>query len=290
MSCSMSIEQTWKLCKVKFFQLQSMSNAIRYINQRFAFNNSGTSCLDLIFNLSNPRMTSLHAKKQFQVARNDDSCTVIFIKMIRMYDSLVEASHSKSDDLGSIPAGCLNHLPPIGHFAWHWTRKCTDTRAFILLRALFLLLGFRQRRFRANRVVNLNTTIRLPLLWRTWTRALAPHSPFVNPHVRAWRMRVMTAIVEPRSKNHKSNWPLLFLELSKILENNGTLWGVFNPHPPNWIQAEFLTKFCHFPNSWRCSPHRAKTAPRLPCKMAWRFQGPSCQPLYFKNARKKSFV
>ena len=44
------IEQ--KLCKVKKFQLQSMSNAIRCIDHRFAFKNSGFACLALIFNLS----------------------------------------------------------------------------------------------------------------------------------------------------------------------------------------------------------------------------------------------
>ena len=49
----MSIGQ--KLCKVKIFQLQSMSNAIRCIDQRFAFKNSGISCLALIFNLNNAR-------------------------------------------------------------------------------------------------------------------------------------------------------------------------------------------------------------------------------------------
>ena len=48
MSCSMSIEQ--KLCKVKFFQLQSMSNAIRSIDHRFAFKNSGIACLAWIYN------------------------------------------------------------------------------------------------------------------------------------------------------------------------------------------------------------------------------------------------
>ena len=59
-------------------------------------------------------------------------------------------------------------------------------------RALFILLhslkknslGFRQWRSRADRVVNLNTTIRLPLFWRTWTRARAR----TRPHVRAWHM------------------------------------------------------------------------------------------------------
>ena len=57
----MSIEQNW--FKVKIFQLQSMLNAIRCINQRFAFKNSGISCLALIFNLNNPITTVLHAKK-----------------------------------------------------------------------------------------------------------------------------------------------------------------------------------------------------------------------------------
>ena len=37
----MSIEH--KLCEVKIFQRQSTSNAIRYIDQRFAFKNSGIS-------------------------------------------------------------------------------------------------------------------------------------------------------------------------------------------------------------------------------------------------------
>ena len=57
----MSIEQ--KLCEVKIFQLQSMSNAIRCIDQRFAFKNSRISCLALIFNLNNLRTTVLYAKK-----------------------------------------------------------------------------------------------------------------------------------------------------------------------------------------------------------------------------------
>ena len=57
----MSIEQ--KLCEVKIFQLQSMSNAIRCIDQRFVFKNSGISCPALIFNLNNLSTTVLYAKK-----------------------------------------------------------------------------------------------------------------------------------------------------------------------------------------------------------------------------------
>ena len=57
----MSIEQ--KLCEMKIFQLQSMLNAIRFIDQRFAFKISRKSCLALIFNLKNPSTTALIANK-----------------------------------------------------------------------------------------------------------------------------------------------------------------------------------------------------------------------------------
>ena len=61
MGCSMSIER--KLREVKLFQLPSLSNAITYIDRTSAVKNSGISFLTLIFNLSNPITTILHAKK-----------------------------------------------------------------------------------------------------------------------------------------------------------------------------------------------------------------------------------
>ena len=60
MSCSMSTEQ--KMCEVKIFQLQSMTNTIKCIDQRFAFKISRISCLALTYNLNNPRTTVLYAK------------------------------------------------------------------------------------------------------------------------------------------------------------------------------------------------------------------------------------
>ena len=48
----------------------------------------------------------------------------------------------------------------------------------------FFFLGFCQWRSRADRVVNLNTIIQLPLFWRTWIRAQAS----TRPHVQAWQM------------------------------------------------------------------------------------------------------
>ena len=46
-----------------------MSNAIRCIDHRFAFKNSGIACLALIFNLSYLRLTILHPKKQCETVQ-----------------------------------------------------------------------------------------------------------------------------------------------------------------------------------------------------------------------------
>ena len=63
---------------------------------------------------------------------------------------------------------------------------CALTRALWYCCALynFFFLGFRQWRSCADRVANLNTTIRLPLFWRTWTWGRAS----TRPHVRARHM------------------------------------------------------------------------------------------------------
>ena len=53
-----------------------MSNAIRCIDQRFVFKNSGISCPALIFNLNNPRTTVQYAKNLLQVAKYDELNTV----------------------------------------------------------------------------------------------------------------------------------------------------------------------------------------------------------------------
>ena len=133
----MKIEQ--KLWEKKFFQLQSMSNVIRCIAQRFASKISGISCLALIFNISNQWMTILQAKKRFQVTRNHDSCTIFLVKLMQIYGSVEKASHSESGELGSIPEGCWNPLQPLGHFAWLWASQCTETCACCALYNFFLL-------------------------------------------------------------------------------------------------------------------------------------------------------
>ena len=59
----------------------------------------------------------------------------------------------------------------------------------------FFILGFHQWQSSSDRVVNLIRTVRLALarFWRTWTRSLAS----THPHVLAWHMAEIIAIVEP---------------------------------------------------------------------------------------------
>ena len=73
---------------------------------------------------------------------------------------------------------CLSHFCVSPSVHWH--------ARILYCCALYNLffLGFRQWRSRADRVVNLNTTIQLPLFWRTSTRARAR----TRPHVWAWQM------------------------------------------------------------------------------------------------------
>ena len=179
----MSIEQ--KLCEVKIFQLQSMLKAIRCIFQ-------GLLSRILIFRVWPWYSTwaiwvqqFCTAKNGLQVAKYDEWCTVFPLLLIWTNGRVDKAGSRESDDLGSVPNEWWNALPRLGHFAWHWARQCADTRAFYIAALYnFPPLGFRQWRSRADIVVNLNTTIRLPLFWRTWTRARAS----TRPHVLAWHM------------------------------------------------------------------------------------------------------
>ena len=131
----MSIEQ--KLCEVKIFQLQSMLNAIRCIDQRFVFKNSRISCLTLIFKLKNPSMTVLYAKKSVEGGENMTSHILLFSlkQLIRTYGLVVKTGCRESGNMGLIPDDCCNPLPAC-RFAWHRASQCTDTSAFILLRSL----------------------------------------------------------------------------------------------------------------------------------------------------------
>ena len=69
-----------------------MLNVIRCKDQRFAFKNSGISCLVLIFNLSNLRTTILHSKKQLSVAKHVKLHTIFFCRLTRTHGYVVKVS------------------------------------------------------------------------------------------------------------------------------------------------------------------------------------------------------
>ena len=170
-------------------------------------------------------------KRQFQVARNKEQSTNFFSKLI--FKAVFKASHNEPGDFGLIPGGCWNYLQPlqVGHFAWNWACQCTDTRSlYCISLSLFFFLGFRSH---ADRVLTLNIEISDfhcfgALGVRPWSLTL--------PHVQAWRMGVIIAIVEPQSKYHKRCLAWLAIVFPWNLDffwKNGQLWGFFKPHPPD---------------------------------------------------------
>ena len=83
-----------------------MKSMSRCIDQRFVFKNSGISCLALIFNLNNLRMTILHAKKLLLVAKHYKQYTVFFCKLTRNDGLVVKMSCSESGGTGLSLALC----------------------------------------------------------------------------------------------------------------------------------------------------------------------------------------
>ena len=82
--------------------------------------------------LSNLRTTILHSKKQLPVSEQVKSYAVFFHRLTQTHVLVVKVSRREYGDSGSIPAECWKSLPPLGHFAWHWARQCTDTHAFYI--------------------------------------------------------------------------------------------------------------------------------------------------------------
>ena len=134
MICSMSNEQ--KLCKVKIFQLQSMSNVIRCIDQRFAFKNCGVSCLPLSgLDIQPEQSENDNSARKKEVP----GCEVrrLIYRFFREIDHQIR-THA------SLMAKWIGEFQRVGWlgfdyrrvFAWHWARQCTDMSAFILLHSL----------------------------------------------------------------------------------------------------------------------------------------------------------
>ena len=138
-----SLEQ--KMCKEKIFQIQSMSNAIIRVEQKFAVKSSGVFCLtdfDLEIRLEQSEMKILQSKNPLKVARYDESYPVFWGLLRRMYGLVVKASWSESGEMGSIPAGCWNSPSHSSTFAWHWSHQWTDTHTLICCALCNFCSGF----------------------------------------------------------------------------------------------------------------------------------------------------
>ena len=153
--------------------------AIKCIDQRFAFKNSHISVWPWYsswkFNYYSPVCQKISCRWRNIMSH----IQFFFSRLIWSHGLVVKTGCRESCDMGSIPDDCWNPLQCLCHFVWHWAHQCTDTRASYIA---VLFLGFRQSR--ADKVVNLNTTIQLALFWRTQTWALAS----TCPHVLAWHM------------------------------------------------------------------------------------------------------
>ena len=161
----------------EIFQLQSTLNAIRCINQRLR---SRILVFRVWLGYSTWTIWEGQSCMQgLQLAKYNEWCTVFQTADMNPWLSIVRrlGFHSSSVlKFSAAPWPFCVALSPSVH--WH--------ASFLYCCALynFFFLGFRQWRSRADRVVNLNTTIQLALFWRTWTRALAS----TRPHVLAWHV------------------------------------------------------------------------------------------------------
>ena len=111
----------------------------------------------LKFSLSNLRTTILHAKKiWFLVARNDNSSTVFFVRLILIYGSVIMESSSQSGSMGSIPSKGRSPLQPLaGPSAILHGSEPISALTHALLYCCSLN-GFRQWRSHADRALVLN--------------------------------------------------------------------------------------------------------------------------------------
>ena len=206
-----------------------MSYVIVFINVK----NSGVSCLALIFYLSNPRMTILHAKSKIWLVIHP-----FFNRTIRTSCSVDYAKCIDSEDMDSHQslAGCWNSLLPLGHFAWHWARYCTDTHALYCFTIYnSLCLGFRQWQCCTDRVLTLKMNIWLSLFWGTWSRALGPGTRSGLAHGRNYSYwRAM------EQKWEKRLCPWFSLNYRKYFKNHGPRqcggWGLVSTHFCLWFR------------------------------------------------------
>ena len=111
----MSIEQL--LCKVKKIQLQSISNAIRCIDHRFAFKNYAIACIQ-------PELSEIDNSAPKKAVRNSSSNMTIHIPFFssNCYEPMAEWLRLVVDSLETrvrLLHSAESFCPRSSHFAWH---------------------------------------------------------------------------------------------------------------------------------------------------------------------------
>ena len=221
MSSLMSIEQ--KLCKMKIFQLQFMSNSTNTticIHERFEDKNSGiscSSCLALKFNLSNPGTTVLHSKKNGLRLQDMTSYMHIFsvnqtygwwLRQWALNQVTWIQFPQGAETLCSSRPFCAEPVSKLTHTLLCW---CTLYNCFFL--------QFRQLWSSTDRDLTLNINIRLLLFWSTWSRArdqdLATCADLAHGQ---WLSSGLKLFYSLRAKVPEKAWQLYFLELWKIMK------------------------------------------------------------------------
>ena len=218
MSCPFGSKQT--LCKMKIFQLQSVSNVKTCINKRFAVKNSGICCLALIFNLRIQRMTLaiLHAKNQFNIARCDKSNTAFFNILTDHWHELIaqllrQVTGVVSSTVLKISAFPLLFCLALGQSV-HWHSSFYTAALSVILFFLVLVSG-NLALTESNSSHQDPTSIVLEHL--EWGPGPGLSHSFWPG---AW------ACLQPLKVTEKA-WPLFFLELSKVPEIQRPILRVF---------------------------------------------------------------
>ena len=153
-----------------------------------------------------------------------------------------KASHSESDHIGSIPAGCWYFCRPLVILRGSERPVSGLTRALIYCCALytFYFLGFHQWQSRAERILTLD-------IWTSnfhhfGALGVGPGAR-TQPYVRAWRMgsdhSYCLASKQFRLKRPgHCCFPLNYLKYWKKVAHCAPRWGFFNPGPLDCIVRE----------------------------------------------------
>ena len=135
--------------------------------------------------------------------------TVLFSGSIRTYGLVIKANNSETGDRRiwvRFPQEAETLCSPLAIL--HGTSALKSSSVHLHVRfpiaslSIFsFFLEFHPWRSRTDRVLTLNMNIRLPLFWSTWSRARGSDLATSGPHVRAWRICVIIAIVWLLSKS-----------------------------------------------------------------------------------------